>query len=160
MTLTLGERIQQLLASAPEADRFAAVLALVLRHFAAETGTIHRLDTDGHLYLLVASAGMPAAVLAVTRRIPLGKGIAGEAAERKKPVSICNLQTDASGVARPAARTTGVQGALCVPILEGERVVGTLGIGCMSARTFTDAEAEELTAAGRAMAAHVDRARS
>ena len=82
----------------------------------------------------------------------LGKGIAGEAAATGKPVTLCNLQTDASGVARPGAKATGLGGSLCVPAFDGDRVVGTLGIGWMGERAISDDETATLLAAGRALA--------
>lgn len=156
----LYEKIQNALSSTPEADRFRSALRIVLEHFGAQIGTIHGLDTkDGHLYLLAASEGIPEPVLEVSRRIPLGKGIAGAAAQSKKPVSLCNLQTDDSRVARPGAKATGAHGALCVPIFQGEQVIGTLGIGCKDERVFTEAETEELLAAGRALASQIAKSR-
>ena len=151
-SMALEERIHKALAGAVDPERFSAVLKVLLVHFAAHMGTIHRLNPqDGHLYLLAASEGIPEPVLAASRRIPLGKGIAGAAAQSRKPVSICNLQTDHSGAAQPGAKATGAHGALCVPIFRGEQVVGTLGIGCKGDRIFTPAETEELLAAGRAL---------
>lgn len=132
--------------------RFAAALRLVQEAFGAQMGTIHRLGADVHLHLVAASPGIPEPVLAASRRIPLGKGIAGEAAKSAKPVTLCNLQTDTSGVARPGAKATGAGGSLCVPIFDGERVVGTLGIGWMGERTIADTESDDLIAAGRALA--------
>jgi signal transduction protein with GAF and PtsI domain len=155
---SLDEKIQKTLSTAPEADCFGAVLKVVLEHFNAHMGTIHRLNAkDGHLYLLAASAGIPEPVLAASRRIPLGKGIAGAAAASQKPVSLCNLQTDSSGVARPGAKATGAHGALCVPIFQESTVVGTLGIGCQGDRVFTEAETEALLAVGRALAEPIAR---
>jgi L-methionine (R)-S-oxide reductase len=114
---------------------------------------IHRLNpTDQHLDLVATTAGVPEPVLRAACRIPLGKGIAGETALTGKPVSMCNLQTDTSGVARPGAKATGAQGTLCVPVFQQELVVGTLGIGVRGERTFSEAETEELLAAGRALA--------
>lgn len=78
----------------------------------------------------------------IIQSIPMGKGIAGVAAERKEPVEMCNLQTDASGVAKPGAKQTQVQGTLAVPVLDGERLCGTLGIGKLMPYDFT---AEEKT---------------
>ena len=101
---------------------------------------------------------VPEPVLAAARRIPLGKGIAGETALTGRPVSLCNLQTDTSGVARPGAKATGAQGALCVPILRADQIVGTLGIGVRGERAFTDAETDELLAAGRLLAGSLERA--
>jgi GAF domain-containing protein len=153
MTQPLVESVRHILTGASEAERFRVALAAVVRHFGADMGMIHRLDpADRHLELVATSDGVPEPVLAAARRIPLGKGIAGETALTGKPVSMCNLQTDTSGVARPGAKATGAQGTLCVPVFRGDQVVGTLGIGVRGERTFTDAETEELLAAGRVLA--------
>ena len=147
----LPARLHETLVGDP-ADGLGSALRTVQEAFGAQIGTIHRLEADAHLALVVASAGIPEPVLAASRRIPLGKGIAGEAAKTGKPVTMCNLQTDTSGVARPGAKATGAGGTLCVPILDGTRVVGTLGIGWMAERAITDGEADALVAAGRALA--------
>jgi putative methionine-R-sulfoxide reductase with GAF domain len=56
--------------------------------------------------------------------------MAGICAESKKPVTMCNLQTDDSGVARPAAKDTKVEGAVVVPLVdESGEVIATLGVG-------------------------------
>jgi L-methionine (R)-S-oxide reductase len=146
------------LSRGPSAEAVRAVLGAVIRHFAADMGMIHRLNpADGHLELVATSDGIPEPVLAASRRIPLGKGIAGATAQSGQPVSICNLQTDASGVARPGAKATGAQGALCVPIFQGDRVIGTLGVGVRGERTFDQAETEALLAVGRGLAGVLDR---
>lgn len=149
----LADAVRHTLAGGTGTERFRATLAAVVRHFGADVGMIHRLDpADRHLELVATSDGVPEAVLAAARRIPLGKGIAGETALTGKPVSLCNLQTDTSGVARPGAKATGAQGTLCVPVFRGAEVVGTLGIGVRGERAFTDEETEELLAAGRVLA--------
>ena len=137
------------------AEGFAEALTAVVAHFNAQMGTIHRLDPDRHLYLVAATPGIPEPVLAAARRIPVGKGIAGEVAETGKPVSICNIQSEARVPA--GARATGASGALCVPIFLGERIVGTIGIGCAGERVFTAGETEDLLAAGRVLAEAVTR---
>ncbi len=137
----------------PDEGRFDAALALVQRGFGAQIGTLHRLGEDDHLELVAATPGIPEPVLAASRRIPLGKGIAGEAAATAKPVTLCNLQTDGSGVARPGAKATGLGGSLCVPVFDGEQVVGTLGVGWVGARQISEAETAQLIAAGRVLAA-------
>jgi putative methionine-R-sulfoxide reductase with GAF domain len=87
-------------------------------------------------------------------KIPVGKGIAGLAVERKAPVDLCNLQTDQSGAARPGARQTGVKGSICVPLMAGETVLGALGIGTSQERQFREDETELLLAVGRILASH------
>ena len=123
-----------------------------MEHFRADSGTIHLLESDGVLHLKAASDGMPEPVLAMVRLVPIGKGMAGLAVERDEPVSVCNLQTDASGDVRPGAKATGMEGALVVPIFQGEKAVGALGIANRAARTFSSEETALLLEAGRAIA--------
>jgi GAF domain-containing protein len=129
------------------------VLRLTMEHFRADTGTIHLLESDGVLHLKAASAGIPAPVIEAVRLVPIGKGMAGLAVQRKQPVSVCNLQTDASGASRPGAKATGMEGALVVPLLAGDEAVGALGIANRAPRAFTLEETTLLTGVGRAIAA-------
>src|SRR5712692_6285282 len=102
--------------SAMAAGGLQEILRLTIEHFHADTGTIHLLESDGVLHLKAASAGIPKPVLDAVELVPIGKGMAGLAVQRKEPVSVCNLQTDASGDARPGAKATGMEGAIVVPI--------------------------------------------
>jgi L-methionine (R)-S-oxide reductase len=128
-------------------------LAVIVRHLAADSGTIHLIGGDGMLHLAAATPGFPEIVLATIRTIPVGKGMAGLAVERREPVDACNIQTDQSGDVRPGALATGLAGAIVVPIFRGDEVIGALGIANRAARTFGEAEIAELLAAGRAIAA-------
>jgi L-methionine (R)-S-oxide reductase len=127
-------------------------LGLTMEHLRADTGTIHLLEADGVLHLKAASSGIPEPVLKAVALVPVGKGMAGLAVQRKEPVSVCNLQTDAGGDARPGAKATGMEGALVVPILHGDEAVGALGIANRAPRTFTAEETALLTDIGRAIA--------
>ena len=86
------------------------------------------------------------------RVIPVGKGMAGLAVERRAPITACNIQTDASGDVRPGAKATGLEGAICVPVLSGARAVGALGVANRAERTFTDDEQALLLDIGRELA--------
>lgn len=115
-------------------------LAETIAAFECTTGTLHRLDpADKHLKL-VAHKGIPQALMPMIQSIPVGKGIAGVAAETRQPVEMCNLQTDTSGVAKPGAKQTHVQGTLAVPVMDGDRLCGTLGIGKMEPYDFSEEE--------------------
>jgi len=127
-------------------------LSFILAHFRAHLGTIHTLGADGLLHMRAHSQGIPEPVLAATRVIPIGKGMAGLAVERCAPVNVCNLQKDESGDVRPGAQATGAMGSLCVPILAGDKAVGALGIASLGERTFTDAEVNELLDFGKVLA--------
>jgi len=137
--LNLPQRVEEKLAT--DAD-YQAALDCVLEEFEAATGSIHRADHDTRFLHLVVQKGIPEKVLEVTTTIPFGKGMAGVCLEKAEPVTMCNLQTDDSGVAKPGAKLTQVQGAIVVPIFsgDGETVIGTLGIGKPSEHDYTDEE--------------------
>ena len=140
----MSEFLKQIQALLAQPQPLEPVLHAVLKHFHSETGTIHRLDADRQLLHLVAQAGLPPQMLDIVKTIPVGKGIAGETAAKNLPVTICNLQADHSGVARPGAKQTGVGGALCVPIRNGEKIAGTLGIGTRREHEYSAAEINAL----------------
>ncbi|HEX5220180.1 MAG TPA: GAF domain-containing protein [Verrucomicrobiae bacterium] len=147
----------------PELDQIASLLAKdgdrqavleetlrrVLALLNSETGTIHRLDGEKQLLHLTAHVGLPAFMLDIVRTIPVGKGIAGETVVRGGPVTMCNLQTDTSGVAKPGAKQTGVGGALCVPIRQGDAIVGTIGVGTKREYEYAPEETKLLEEIGR-----------
>jgi signal transduction protein with GAF and PtsI domain len=120
------------------------ILRDTLAKLNSETGTIHKLHEPTQLLRLVAQSGLPPQLLDMVTIIPVGKGIAGECAQKNRPVTICNLQTDTSGVAKPGAKQTGVGGAVCVPIRSGDKIVGTLGIGTKREHEYSAAEINAL----------------
>jgi putative methionine-R-sulfoxide reductase with GAF domain len=98
----------------------------LLRCFGADTGTLHWIE-EGVL-VLKGQVGIPPHVVEIVRRVPVGKGMAGLAAQRNAPVSACNVQTDASGDVHPGARDTGVNGAIVVPVRDARgNVRGAVG---------------------------------
>jgi L-methionine (R)-S-oxide reductase len=128
----------------------AAALASVLTRFGAQAGTIHLIDpATGHLEL-AAAQGLPPHVVEIVRIVPIGKGMAGLAAERRAPVQTCNLQTDTSGDIRPGAKAIPVQGSIAVPIIVGESLRGVLGIAMATPHEWSEAESAALQAAGTA----------
>ena len=131
----------------------ATVLAEALEQFGCQAGTVHLLR-DGVLQL-AASVNIPPPIVAIVQTVPIGKGIAGLAAERLEPISLCNLQTDTSGQARPAAKTTGMEGSVAVPMLHEGQLRGVLGIAKAEAHDWTDAEKADLLAIAARLAAAV-----
>lgn len=137
----------------PSAHGCAFALQRIVSDFAADSGTIHFLGDDGMLHLAAASPGMPEAVVAIIRTIPVGKGMAGLAVERAEPVNACNIQTDNSGDVRPGAKATGLAGSVVVPIFDGTEVIGALGVANRCERTFAESEIAQLMHEGRQLAA-------
>jgi L-methionine (R)-S-oxide reductase len=130
-------------------------LRLILAAFKSETGTIHMLNQEKQILHLTAQLGLPPFMLDIVKTIPVGKGIAGETVVRGGPVTMCNLQTDTSGIAKPGAKQTGVGGALCVPLRAGDKIVGTIGIGTQRPYEYTAAETQTLEEIGRIIGAHL-----
>jgi len=133
-------------------QRLEQALLEAIDKLGAESGTVHLKDPGRPVLRLAASHQIPDTVLEVVREVPWGKGMAGLAAERKKPVDACNIQTTTSSDVRPGARATGVQGAIVVPMMLGEEVVGTFGVGTRVERSFTPGETEWLLELGAQLA--------
>ncbi len=123
------------------------LLKITLEHFDCSTGTLHFLDKDA-LLQLKSQVGIPEFLIPKLSTIPIGKGMAGIAAERRKPVEMCNLQTDDSGVARPSAKDTKVEGSLAAPLMYNEKLYGTIGIAKPIPYDFTEAEMDLLMEIG------------
>jgi L-methionine (R)-S-oxide reductase len=122
------------------------LLESILQEHHCQTGTIHQTETDGAHLALICQIGVPDSLIEKISRIPMGKGIAGAAAEKREPVTLCNLQQDLGGVAKPDARKTGVAGSLAVPIFnaDGTVVLGTLGVGMHAPHDFSDEQIRSL----------------
>jgi len=144
MSQLLGQLESILTRTSAQDAALQETLLVILSDFQSETGTIHWLDSEKQLLHLGAQVGLPPQILEVVKTIPVGKGIAGQTVAQNKPVTICNLQTDSSGVAKPGAKQTGVGGALCVPIRDGNKLIGTLGIGTRREYEYSAAEINSL----------------
>ncbi|MES2730147.1 MAG: GAF domain-containing protein [Bacteroidota bacterium] len=152
MTLTIQPILDSLSNKSP--IEWSPLLSDILAAFDCSTGTIHTLETDNMLHLK-AYQGIPEFLLPKMTIIPLGKGMAGIAAERKQPVQLCNLQTDESGVARPSARDTKVEGSLAAPMLLNSELYGTLGIAKPVPYDFTLEETNALMQIGQAISKNI-----
>ena len=102
-------------------------------------GSVHVLDAD--LLTLRASLNLPPPVIAATRTIPKGKGMAGLAWERQKPVLTCNLKTDETGDVRPGAKAVQAAAAIAIPVNDAAgHFRAVVGIAFAEEREFSDDE--------------------
>jgi GAF domain-containing protein len=70
-----------------------------------------------------------------------------------EPISLCNLQTDESGQARPQAKATGMEGSLAVPALDARgHLFGVLGIAKAQAHDWSDEEKADVRLAADTLA--------
>ena len=143
--IELIERLKAILQEKGEpAGRLQAAVEEIAGEFEALSCTFHRAIEDHSFLELIAQTGLPPHIAELAVRIPFGKGMAGICAERREPVTMCNLQTDDSGVARPAARDTKVEGAVVVPLLIGGEVAATIGIGKSREYDYSEGELDAL----------------
>ena len=144
--------LDQVKAALTSGDALNEALRVTIEHFHTESGTIHLLEPDGVLHLKAASQSIPPVVRQTVMLVPVGKGMAGLAVERKQPVSVCNLQTDASGDVRPGAKATGMEGAIVVPMFHRDEAIGALGIANRTERIFSEEDTALLIEVGRTIA--------
>lgn len=130
-------------------------LKTVTSHFKCDLGTIHVIEGDGKLHLRAHTQGIPEPILAASRVIPIGKGMAGRAAQNRAPTNLKSMQADSDPRIPIAQKADDTIGAICVPILNGDKVVGTIGIATRGERAFTAEEETLLTNAGRVIAGRI-----
>jgi putative methionine-R-sulfoxide reductase with GAF domain len=138
------------LESALSTNDISTVLDATLAHFGCQAGTVHLLR-DGVLKL-TAHKNIPPPVVQIVETVPIGKGIAGLAAERLEAITICNLQTDTSGQAKSGAKATGMEGSVAVPMLADGNLRGVLGIAKANAYDWPAEETALLTQLAGALA--------
>ncbi|MEZ5327766.1 MAG: GAF domain-containing protein [Verrucomicrobiales bacterium] len=144
--------LTQPLAALETDEEWTELLEQIIAAMGCTTGTLHRYDPEPKLLRMLAQKGIPDELMSKVREIPIGKGIAGAAAQNRSAVQLCNLQTDTSGVARPDAKKTHVSGSLAVPILDGEELRGTLGVGMHDPHEFNEEETEKMWSIARWLA--------
>ena len=140
-----------------ETINWQEVLSTVISAFDCTTGTIHFLDEKSGLLKVQAHQGIPPFLIPKLSEIPIGKGMAGIAAERREAVEMCNLQTDDSGVARPAAKETKVEGSIAAPMMLNGTLYGTLGIAKPVPYDFTKEEVSDLLTIGEKISSVISR---
>ena len=118
-------------------------LAEMVRSVGAVAGTVHRLDGD--LLVLTGSVRIPEVVLARTRTIPRGKGMAGLAWLRGVPVQTCDLQADRTGDVQPGARAVQAQAAIAIPVFEAGEICAVVGLAWSDDRVLEPSDVGRLT---------------
>lgn len=111
-----------------------------------QTGTLHLLDAATGTLTLAAQTGLPPHVAEIVATVPVGKGMAGLAAERREPVQTCNLQTDTTGDIRPGAKAVPVQASVAVPMIVEGQLRGVLGFAKAAYHEWTEEELAALAA--------------
>ncbi len=109
---------------------------LLARH-GAVAGTVH--VVRGDVLAITAAVNIPPKVQEVTATIPLGKGMAGLAWERDRPVQTCNLKEDTSGQVKPGAKAVDGKAAVALPVHDPSGTVRAIvGLAWTDERVLPD----------------------
>jgi len=116
-----------------------AWLRTFLSQHGGVAGTVHLLEGDG--LKMWSAVNIPPPVIKVIEVIPKGKGMAGLAWERERPIATCNLKDDQSGDVRPGAKAVDAQAAIAIPVrAAGGQLRAVVGIPFLGEREFSDGE--------------------
>ena len=96
-------------------------LESLVANLGGSAGTVH--VQRGEDLFLTAAHNIPPQVVRIVAHVARGKGRAGVAQVKKKPVQTCNLQTDDTGNIKPGAKAVGAQAAVALPVLDREGAV-------------------------------------
>ena len=120
----------------------AAVLEAMADAAGCEVGAAYMLDPDTGVFDVAATRGLERSQLASA--VAVGDGLPGRALAERRPVSASGGETTMRVVG--LAHRTPIRHELHVPILHGERTVGVIGLGRLSARPFSEASLDVLRA--------------
>jgi L-methionine (R)-S-oxide reductase len=130
-------------------DETNAWLREFLRTHHGVAGTVHRLVGDA--LQIEAAVNIPEPVIRATTTIPRGKGMAGLAWERDRPVQTCNLQDPGKDV-RPGAKAVDAGAAVAFPVHDADgRVRAVVGIAFAKTGELGTDEVAALERAGAAL---------
>jgi PAS domain S-box-containing protein len=128
--LALLADVARIAATTHDADALLqAVVESICRRFAYPMVALFTLDEEGQTLVLRGHKDIPVLSPEVTvskvRRLPIERGISGYVARTGKPYLVSDVRAD------PYFYNPGklpIRSALCVPILDDGRVVGTIGV--------------------------------
>jgi PAS domain S-box-containing protein len=123
---------------------------------AADTAALLLLAADGHTLTVQAAIGFAEETVG-QGSLRVGEGFAGQVAATRRAIAVENL--DASDITVEAPREHSIRAVAGVPLTAGERLLGVLEVGSITARHFTDEELELLRLAAERIGLAVEHAR-
>ncbi len=149
------------LATASTAEgAITTALGIIRREFDWNYGSYWRLDQDkGALVFALESGEVSAEFREVTREASFreGVGVAGRAWQARDLVFVADLGEVTDCVRAPAARAAGVKSGVCLPILRGGRVVGTMDFFATRTLVMSDSRRDALRNTGFLLSQTLDR---
>jgi signal transduction histidine kinase len=151
--------VSQIINSTLNLDDALAVItreACLLMH--AKVGALRLLDDSGAWLDLRASFGASELYLA-RPRLSVEESLLGIVVRRKKPLQVENVQVSSRYQNVEVARQEGLVALLSVPLLYGDRAMGTLSVYTGQPYSFSDEEIRILSALAELSAIAIEKAR-
>jgi diguanylate cyclase (GGDEF)-like protein/PAS domain S-box-containing protein len=149
--------LKQIVSTAGAPLEPVTVLNVICAELVEVVGVEHagfaRLDDDGQALTVVSEFGLRGTINLGLRIGLEGNEITKEVLETRQPIGVLDAQNDPRmGAGREATRAYGLSSLLIVPIIAGEKVVGTLGLDSFEPREFNQNEIDLVVSASRAAA--------
>jgi sugar diacid utilization regulator/putative methionine-R-sulfoxide reductase with GAF domain len=135
----------------PDDEILQAAVDAVARALGTEVATLYVFDTRAGELVLAATRGLPrSAVGFVTLR--LGEGVSGLAAQRRTAVAVEDVTREPAFKVIPGFDQRRYASMLCVPLLDGETLIGALNVQTVEAHRFEQRDGDDLTAVAAVLA--------
>lgn len=130
----------------------------VLAVMEMECGQAFRLEEEAQTLESIAQRGLSAGFVRDTSRLPLGAGLAGQAAELGRP-AVQQVAHYPPGRERELAEREGLQLVISIPLLVHGQSVGAIYLGTHKSRAVSEEELSLLAAIGHQIGVAVENAR-
>ncbi|MBI4278239.1 MAG: GAF domain-containing protein [Armatimonadetes bacterium] len=152
----------RLLQAVNSQEVMALAVHTVAERFEAPRVTLRLLEETGRWLVLRAGVGWPQEMVSVDRAPLDGKaGISIHAVNTRSPVIVADCEAPGSiltrEVIKPLAERFGVRSALAVPMVLGDRVIGTMSVNSREPGRFGPDEAHFLSLVASQVALALDR---
>jgi diguanylate cyclase (GGDEF)-like protein/PAS domain S-box-containing protein len=149
--------LKQIVSTAGAPLEPVTVLNVICAELVEVVGVEHagfaRLDNDEAALTVVSEFGLRGEINLGLRIGLEGNEITKQVLETRQPIAVYDAQNDPRmGAGREATRAYGLSSLLIVPIIAGEKVVGTLGLDSFEPREFNQFEIDLVVSASRAAA--------
>ena len=172
MELALASRARRLAAINAVAAALSQTLELdallplaldrVLEAMKAGQGALYLADEAGETLDLVAHRGMPDELLARVRRVSVGQGVSGQAAQTRQPVLVQDVQQ--TEIALPDTREMPLLppipvALLSVPLIASDRLYGVVNVTRTEDQFFSAEDVEALSTIAQQIATTIENSR-
>lgn len=142
--------LASLIDESPDLDRiFASALEAAATYLRFAAGTVHVLDEGSDTLRLAAHRGLPEALVAIVRELPLGRAMAGRAALAGEPLVLTDMADYPDPDLAPLVRGQGWHHIIAIPLAHRSQVLGVVSLAGREPRQWPPYGIAFLTAVGK-----------